>query len=353
MKPIEPHSEGLFNLFGLNHSETELYFSLLRILTRQDIQAEQGPRKKKEFWLDKYLGLIRLERSLAGTPLKVDLSDEEISKRLSLLPKSKRAILLFEARNFMPYFTLNIRHEELDGLKKGYLPVSADSTRLFLDKLAAEHGLDPKRIQTCEKAYGDTIKQIRGDLDGFDKAAITIIAAIAVAATAGYAAPAIGSYVGSLLGFWGCAATSAGLAFLGGGALAVGGFGMAGGTIVIIGGGFILGGTSSVAILSIIDQDSPFVLQNVSKLEAIVRVLLLGEPGLSALVEKIIKSYVEGIKRIKDAIATMVVEESVNHTDEYRKNEKRRRKELDRSLKYYEMGVRRLRSFQAETLDIA
>ena len=48
------------------------------------------------------------------------------------------------------------------------------------------------------------------------------------------AAPAVGTWVGStILGWSGCAATSSGLAALGGGSLAAGGMGMAGGTAVV------------------------------------------------------------------------------------------------------------------------
>ena len=45
--------------------------------------------------------------------------------------------------------------------------------------------------------------------------------------------PVIGGYIGNLAGFSGAAATSYGLAFLGGGSLAAGGFGMAGGSFVL------------------------------------------------------------------------------------------------------------------------
>lgn len=46
-------------------------------------------------------------------------------------------------------------------------------------------------------------------------------------------APAVGSVIGSAMGLSGAAATSAGLAFLGGGSIAAGGLGMAGGTFLV------------------------------------------------------------------------------------------------------------------------
>jgi hypothetical protein len=60
------------------------------------------------------------------------------------------------------------------------------------------------------------------------------------------AAPAVGTWVGStFLGWSGCAATSSGLAALGGGSLATGGLGMAGGTAVVVTTSAATGGVGS------------------------------------------------------------------------------------------------------------
>lgn len=65
-------------------------------------------------------------------------------------------------------------------------------------------------------------------------AGVTVAGGAAVALTGGLAAPIIGGAIGSsLLGLSGAAATSAGLAFLGGGSLAAGGAGMAGGIALV------------------------------------------------------------------------------------------------------------------------
>ncbi|PWN04951.1 DUF726 domain-containing protein [Nocardioides silvaticus] len=78
-----------------------------------------------------------------------------------------------------------------------------------------------------------------------------VVTAAAVTPAAWVAAPAIGGAVGSLTGLTGAAATSHGLATLGGGSLAAGGFGMVGGTAVItaVGGsvGGVVGGTATAA----------------------------------------------------------------------------------------------------------
>lgn len=71
---------------------------------------------------------------------------------------------------------------------------------------------------------------------GTGVAAVTAIAAVV-------ATPAIGALVGTTIyGLSGAAATSAGLALLGGGSLAAGGFGMAGGAWVLAGAGVAVGG---------------------------------------------------------------------------------------------------------------
>lgn len=65
-------------------------------------------------------------------------------------------------------------------------------------------------------------------------AGMAVVGGGAIALTGGLAAPLIGGAIGTtFLGLSGAAATSAGLAFLGGGSLAAGGFGMAGGTALI------------------------------------------------------------------------------------------------------------------------
>ncbi|KAF7765121.1 hypothetical protein PCIT_b1271 [Pseudoalteromonas citrea] len=80
-------------------------------------------------------------------------------------------------------------------------------------------------------------------------AAYTIGGAAVIAPLALAAAPAVGGALGtSLLGYSGAAATNAGLATLGGGALAAGGAGMAGGVAVVTAAGSALGGRYGAVI---------------------------------------------------------------------------------------------------------
>ena len=67
----------------------------------------------------------------------------------------------------------------------------------------------------------------------WDTAKGFLIGAITGGVTSIFLGPVIGGYIGNLAGFSGAAATSYGLAFLGGGSLAAGGLGMAGGSAVL------------------------------------------------------------------------------------------------------------------------
>ena len=95
------------------------------------------------------------------------------------------------------------------------------------------------------------------------------LAAVGAAVTGGaalVAAPAIGAAIGSMLGLSGAAATSAGLAALGGGSLAAGGLGMAGGTAVLVGTGSLAG---TLGFMGVVPRER--VTQELDKLYALVR----------------------------------------------------------------------------------
>lgn len=77
----------------------------------------------------------------------------------------------------------------------------------------------------------------------------TCIQAVAFAFGGIIAAPAIGALIGAQMGLYGAAATSAGLAWLGGGAIAAGGFGMAGGTAAVAAASAVAGSFTTMALL--------------------------------------------------------------------------------------------------------
>ena len=83
----------------------------------------------------------------------------------------------------------------------------------------------------------------------FSTIAAASVAGVAVVGPLAFvAAPAIGGALGAYSGLAGAAATSHGLALLGGGSVAAGGFGMAGGTAVVTAAGVGLGGASGASV---------------------------------------------------------------------------------------------------------
>ena len=97
-------------------------------------------------------------------------------------------------------------------------------------------------------------------------ATVSILSAGALATGALFAAPAIGGAIGSLSiaggGYTGAAASSYGLALLGGGSIAAGGLGMAGGTAVVTAVGGALGGAlGSSVTTAYIGADKSFNIE--------------------------------------------------------------------------------------------
>lgn len=133
-----------------------------------------------------------------------------------------------------------------------------DRGALRIPQFCAEHRHD---ISGFEKAQGtigelhDYEEYLQYEKPNFDKTskiAVGSAAAVVVAVPlALLAAPAVGGAIGSLGmfgGLSGAAATSHGLALLGGGSLALGGLGMAGGTAVVTAVGAAVGGALGASV---------------------------------------------------------------------------------------------------------
>jgi hypothetical protein len=89
------------------------------------------------------------------------------------------------------------------------------------------------------------------------------------------AAPLVGGFIGTTIGgYSGAAATSYGLALLGGGSVAAGGFGMAGGTAVVAAVGASLGGVLGAGLTNAyVSEDKSFMIEK-----------LKDGPGIAVLV---------------------------------------------------------------------
>ena len=93
-------------------------------------------------------------------------------------------------------------------------------------------------------------------------ATVSAVTAGVVASGGLLAAPAVGGAIGSLAGYTGAAATSYGLAFLGGGSVAAGGLGMVGGTYAVAAMGAALGGALGTQVTNAyVGEDKSFRIE--------------------------------------------------------------------------------------------
>lgn len=129
---------------------------------------------------------------------------------------------------------------------------------LRVPQYCAEHRHDIPGFEKAHHGFGelhdyeDFLKYEKPDLSKASKiATVSVVGVTAAAPLALLAAPAIGGAIGSMGvfgGLSGAAATSHGLALLGGGSLAYGGLGMAGGVTVVTAVGAAVGGTLGASV---------------------------------------------------------------------------------------------------------
>lgn len=152
-----------------------------------------------------------------------------------------------------------------------HLAVMKASALLTLCYCAEHHHAIPSfekvtaRLKTLSDVAGWLTFESRNATRITKVAGGTIAAAAVVAPMAFFAAPVVGAALGSsALGgsLTGAAATSHGLAMLGGGSLATGGLGMAGGTVVVTATGTALGGALGAgAVASYVGSDKSFRIE--------------------------------------------------------------------------------------------
>lgn len=133
-------------------------------------------------------------------------------------------------------------------------------------------------------------------------AAASAVGLTAGVATMGLATPLIAAAVGGALGLSGAAATSAGLAALGGGSIAAGGFGMAGGTALLTGLGAITGAGAAAAGTRITGWSAGQVVVDAVKLDVVTRLVVLDADGD----EEKARRVVEGLQARLDEVGVRI-----------------------------------------------
>ena len=147
-----------------------------------------------------------------------------------------------------------------------------DRGAIRVPQFCAEHRRDIPGFEKAQGTIGDLhdyeefLKYEKPDLDKASKIAVGGALAVGVAIPlALLAAPAVGGAIGSLGvfgGYSGAAATSHGLALLGGGSLAAGGLGMAGGTAVVTAVGAAVGGALGASVANAyLREDNSFRIE--------------------------------------------------------------------------------------------
>ncbi len=242
-------------------------------------------------------------------------------------------LTLLESMVFEPYYPLVIekdnkgnnvpskKYRELQNPLYGYKRNIGDD---FLDSFFAGDYYEKGYINRLRKCYVNVIKEMKEVQKGLlIGVALTAGIAIITIATAGAFAPAIATaLVGSnFAGLSGAALTSACLAYLGGGAVAIGGMGMTGGMMVIVGGGAILGIGAGLGVGGAVGTAGILGKQNTilesAKLIVSVREIFLNDEHDIEYSNTIYEQYVQNIMSIEKGIVELKL-----HADVAKEKEK-------------------------------
>lgn len=318
------------SIFGLTKAETRVLFSLEDWLTRLDIDStdDDSIADRKTNWLHKWEENLFKKSFFGLVGENPPQSEKEIIKRIQTIKDSrKRLLILSEGLVFTPYF--NIQHRESAHLQETVDEANRLVWRANVFKFAKKVDLDKSTLEQWETQYSEALRAIGGRSDIWKKATFVALASVALAVTGGLAAPIIGGAIGAAMGLSGAAATSAGLAFLGGGAIAVGGAGMAGGTLAIIGGGAILGGVSGLTASRHFFLQHKVVLTQLAKLEASLCALYENQPEFPSMLNEVTEQQLSVLRTLKTEIESQNLD-----SDE--------KKRLEKTVSYYKESIKRL-----------
>ena len=263
-----------YRFLTLNSDQTRLMYSFQSMMVAFDImntkKADLALTKSKwkgewEASVCESLNVTRDEFFIRSGRQAFDLM-EEISNDVE--DRSWIDLLVLELSRFTPYYQLG------PGENKSYkkLKVKTD----YLDDVfyKGQNYIGNTDVKAIQKAYTYAIGTITGNRKKVAAAAVaTLAVTTATAGGALFFAPEIAALIAgdAVAGLSGAALTSASLAFVGGGSLAVGGMGMAGGTAILTGGGALLGlagsGVTTAATVAAQSSES-FVQSECSKLLA-------------------------------------------------------------------------------------
>lgn len=342
--------EDFMNVLALNAEQHEWMLSLKALKVQADIGAEKDEKKAmaKTKWFTQWLDIERsafMEHFSADTCSVVQTPYELCQRSAELLRESADMktwyyLSVVEAELFEPYGPLYGEEEKEKNKPFNGLKFKSDD---FVKQFIAMDARIPQTfVDRVRKTYKDAIARMDGR---FTKIALGAVSAIAIsaatAATAGaLAGPIAVSLAGSQFALHGAALTSASLAALAGGSLAVGGGGMAGGVAIIVGGGALLGlavgGTASATITGLVIASPKLTLSTAAKLEVTVREVLLNAQKDTATAQQVLASYKEELRRLKHLLVDL---------EEENKTNKDQIKNLKTSINYLTKSTKSLDAF--------
>jgi hypothetical protein len=222
--------------------------------------------QKKHAWADQWYELTSRLLEIGVVAPKEQLKEKLRGLRLS---GSKRSALCIELATFSAYHELKQDAKDWESLS-----FDDDDRKLYLGFCAEIMDESPYTLSMAWQEFNHCIESIVKAKSGPDLTWLWVGVGAAVLLVI---APYLAGAIGGLMGLGGAAATSAGLALLGGGSLAAGGFGMAGGYVVLMAGGAILGyGSGSAQYQQKLREGSKEeLLFNCGKLYAAIKVFNL------------------------------------------------------------------------------
>lgn len=253
-----------YTFLTLNSDQTRLLYSFQSMMVAFDILNTKkkdlalAKSKWKDEWEDSVCESLETDRNeffIRSGRQAFDLM-EKISNEIE--DRSWIDLLVLELSRFMPYYQLGL--EENNAYKKLRL-----KTNYLADVFCkGQDYISNSDVKAIQKSYTHAVGTITGNRKKVAAAAVTAGGAL-------FFAPEIAVLIAgdAVVGLSGAALTSASLAFIGGGSLAVGGMGMAGGTAIPTGGGALIGlagsGVTTAATIAVQSSES-FVQSECAKL---------------------------------------------------------------------------------------
>lgn len=256
-----------YRFLTLNSDQTRLLYSFQSMMVAFDImntkKADLALTKSKwkgewEASVCESLNVTRDEFFIRSGRQAFDLM-EEISNDVE--DRSWIDLLVLELSRFTPYYQLG------PGENKSYKKLKVKTDYLGDVFCKGQNYIGNTDVKAIQKAYTYAIGTITGNRKKVAAAAVaTLAVTTATAGGALFFAPEIAALIAgdAVAGLSGAALTSASLAFVGGGSLAVGGMGMAGGTAILTGGGALLGlaGSGVTTAAAVAAQSSEYFVQS-------------------------------------------------------------------------------------------